>query len=475
MSVSNQPIKNIVVLGGGAAGWSAAVGLARGLAETGVSISVIDAHTASEPPLICASEHILDYHRLLGIREEALFRNRIAQPWLAKCFYRGERPVYLGNDLELPVMGSLELQHLVNGQAIDLFDCSLASTAARQGAFIMPTADTPSSFRPGLLLQSQGYRDFMRGAAMHLGVKSVQASVVEVQRDTATGYIAALVCNEGTRLETDLIIDHSDGLLWQGVDAPATLPSRFFKEPLHTTCQPVAKAKPWPAPEYRFHENGWKEICCAFGQSWERHHLVGFDHQAEERWLAGRHGECHVAVQQAGYLVAPFYKNTLAIGARAGFSASPSVDNLNLAQRAIGHLLDYFPGVACLPANSRALNQHLRRDREEAIDYLHLQLLLSRQLTPNITTSWLPKLEDCSTTLQEAVELFASSARVGNALNPLITRQMWINALWLYTHQHRPVSPLLAMVDSDEGLAFIRRQKDWIAGQLKRISGNSAS
>lgn len=475
MSVDNRPIKNIVVLGGGAAGWSAAVGLARGLSQTGATITVIDAHTAFEPPVVTASEHILDYHRLLGIREETLFKNRIAQPWLAKCFYRGEQPVYLGNDLELPVMGSIEIHHLVNEQALELSDCSLAATAARQGAFVMPTADTPASFRPGMLLNTEGYRDFMRGAAQHLGVRAVQAPVVDVQRHASTGYITALVCKGGSRLETDLVIDHSNGLLCQGVDAPASVSSGFLKLPLHTACRPVAKARPWPAPGYLLHQYGWQETCHAFGQSWERQLLTGLDLPETEQWLAGRYGESHITALQSGYLATPFYKNTLAIGARAGFSAPPSVDNLNLAQRAIGHLLDYFPGTACLPANSRALNQPLRRDREEAADYLHLQLLLGRELTPSNATGWLPALADCSATLQEAVALFASSARVGNALNPLITRQMWINALWLYTRRLRPVSPLLAMVDSDESLAFVRRQQEWVAGQLNAISGAPAT
>ncbi len=475
MSAENRPIKKVVVLGGGAAGWSAAVGLARGLAETGATITVVDAHTAFEPPLITASEHILDYHRLLGVREEVMFKNRIAQPWLAKCFYDGEQPVYLGNDVEFPVMGSIEIHHLVNGHSLELFDCSLAATAASQGAFILPSAETAASFRPGMSIQTQGYRDFMRGAALHLGVRDLQAPIIDVQMDDSTGHITALVCEGGARVEADLVIDHSSGVLWQGFDGPVSESSGFFKGPIYVACRPVSKARPWPAPAYRLLDSGWKEVSRAFGQSWERQFFAGTDGLADQQRLVADHGEGRVTAMQTGHLSAPFYKNTLAIGARAGFAAPPSLDNLNLAQRAITHLLDYFPGTACLPANTRALNQHLRRDREESTDYLHLQLLLSRQLTPDEPAGWLKELDDCSETLRETVALFASSARVGNALNPLITRQMWINALWLYTRGQRPVSPLLAMVDPEEVLAFVLRQQDGVSAQLKAISGISAS
>src|SRR5690606_18806609 len=111
----------------------------------------------------------------------------------ARCFYGEDSQVYLGNDIELPAMGSIELHHLVNGHKLELPDCSLAATAARQHAFIMPATGTPGSFRPGMLVNTQGYRDFMRGAALHLGVRALQAPVVEVRRHDSTGYIASLV------------------------------------------------------------------------------------------------------------------------------------------------------------------------------------------------------------------------------------------------------------------------------------------
>ncbi|HEY7884357.1 MAG TPA: tryptophan 7-halogenase [Cellvibrionaceae bacterium] len=451
--IANKPIKNIVIVGGGAAGWSAAVGLARGLHGSDVNITVIDADAAFEPAITLASEHIHDFHKLIGIRDEQLFKSGIAQPWIARRFYGNKGECYLGNDVEMPKLGALNLHQLVSVSGGDLSTCSLAATAARRQIFAMPQGDSPASFRTGYILHTHKYCDFLRGAAKHLNVRSVVASVATVECQSDTGFIEALTCKDGTRLEIDLVIDHSNSaeVLWRN-HLPPAITSTHLPALLRFAERAAGPARQGdPAVTFTRLANGWQQKVQAFGQTLLAEYCVDADGRGPP--LA------------TGVLATPFYKNTLAIGMRAGFSAPPSVSVLNLAQRAVAKLLDYFPGTLCVAANTTALNTELQQDQREAEDYLALLW----QLTDSLQESAETVLPSVSRVLQQKQALFASSGRVGSQLNPLITEQMWINALWYALGELRGIDPLAYMAPNADIEAFISRHQAHIQQQLARL------
>lgn len=448
---ANKPIKNIVIVGGGATGWSAAVGLARGLHGSGVSITVIDADTAFESAITIASEHVLDFHKLTGIRDQQLFQSGIAQPWIARRFYGEKGECYLGNDIDMPRHGALDLHQMLNVNGGDLSSCSLAASAAKQGIFAIPQGDSPASFRTGYIVNTGKYRDFFRGAAIHLAVRAVAASITAVEYQPDTGFIAALVCADGTRLESDLVIDHSNSqdILWRDCSPPVSMSSHLPAQLMFEERSAGRGGRADPAVSFTRQTNGWQQQVHAFGQGW----LAEYRLDGSGQQLA------------TGALATPFYKNTLAIGMRAGFTAAPSISPLNLAQRAVAKLLDYFPGTLCVPANTAALNAELLKDQREAQDYLVLQW----QLADNLQTGVANLLPPLSDELQQKMALFASSGRVSSSLNPLVTGQMWINTLWYALGESRGVDPLAYMAPKADIGAFIARHQAHIHQQLARL------
>jgi len=211
------PVASIVIIGGGTAGWMAAAAAARFLNDGRRTITLVESDAigtvgvgeATIPP-------IREFNHRLGIDERDFVRETGATMKLGIEFVnwgrKGDRYLHpfgdLGHDFEGVGFHQFWLKHRIGG----LEDYWMAAQAARRDRFVHPAAD-PRTPLGGLAyayhFDAGLYAAFLRRRAEAGGVKRVEGKIASVERDGATGHVAAVVLDDGRRVTGDFFIDCS--------------------------------------------------------------------------------------------------------------------------------------------------------------------------------------------------------------------------------------------------------------------------
>ena len=153
--MAQEPIRSVLVVGGGTAGWMAAAGLSRALGRT-VEITVADLPAEEDSGVLGLADSSLPglraFHALVGLVEDALVRRTGATFRLATRFegWSGNGSAYIhplgdyGATLDGTPFNQLWMRLAEAGEADDLEAYSLAATAARLGRFARPDGDPRS-------------------------------------------------------------------------------------------------------------------------------------------------------------------------------------------------------------------------------------------------------------------------------------------------------------------------------------------
>lgn len=218
MTGPGEPIRDVVVAGGGITGWSAAAALKRRLPRLEVTVLAL-----APPPDALADRigstlpSILGFHEDMGLREEdAVLRTGSSfrlgtrfEDWVeglpdyVHAYARHGRP-----------FGTASFhQHWVRaaqaGTAAPFDRHSPAAVLARAGRFVRP-ADEPDAlvggFEYGLQIDPATYAGMMRAFALHGGVRERQGELQGV-RLRGDGFVDALALDDGGSLTADLFVD----------------------------------------------------------------------------------------------------------------------------------------------------------------------------------------------------------------------------------------------------------------------------
>ncbi|MEJ0061491.1 MAG: tryptophan halogenase family protein [Terricaulis sp.] len=232
--MSNAPIRNILIVGGGSAGWMSAAMLSRMLSSRRVSIQLIDlTDTELDLDSLDAGEaslpSIAELHAVLGIDEATLFRGANATISLGADFVdwpregaRAFRPFgSIGFRLDNLAFHHHWLRLRQSGESAKLSDYALAASAAKLGRFAPPTDDQASvlsTFDYAYHWLGSWHQKVMRDCAERRGVTRIEGDVGRVHVRGENGFIEAITLKDGRRLEADLFIDCSGAraLLIQG-------------------------------------------------------------------------------------------------------------------------------------------------------------------------------------------------------------------------------------------------------------------
>ncbi|HEX8584708.1 MAG TPA: FAD-dependent oxidoreductase, partial [Allosphingosinicella sp.] len=215
-----EPISEIVVVGGGVVGWSAAAALRRRLPA--VRVTVI----ASKPDPGALAERVVStlpsaigFHQDIGLTEQdyilnagSVLRsgtrfagwNRDAAPYVHAYAPHGR--MLGGAPFHLAwVRAKLEGG---SGEAFDAYN--MAAAAAREGLLVPPDADTgaaPAGAEFGLRIDPARYAYLLRAFALHLGAVERRASVVDVGLRAEDGFVDSVRLDDGSEARGHLFID----------------------------------------------------------------------------------------------------------------------------------------------------------------------------------------------------------------------------------------------------------------------------
>jgi tryptophan halogenase len=214
-------IKNVLIVGGGTAGWMAAASLAKYLDGLGAAITLVESDDigavgvgeATIPP-------IMDFIRLLGINEDELIREIKATFKLGIGYRDWTRP---GNFYFHPFgptgfgMGHVSfnaywMKMFLAGKAARIEDYSIMAMAAEHGKFMRPVHAPNTPFNKityALHFDASLFARYLRGFSEARGVKRVEGKVTNVTLRPEDGFVQSVTLHTGAILEADLFIDCS--------------------------------------------------------------------------------------------------------------------------------------------------------------------------------------------------------------------------------------------------------------------------
>jgi tryptophan halogenase len=477
-----NPIRNVLIVGGGVAAWMSAASLARAFAGQPLSIRVIeDPQAPSEGLDFSAEESSLPAlraaHRLLGIDEAEFMRATQATFRLAAEFVdwsaAGQRWVHPCGEVGARLDTVAFHHHWLRvakeeGAAFESF--SLSAEAAKLGRFAYP-ADDPRSVLSTLSyafhFDTALYAGYLRRYAAARGVVRTEGKVNEVKLRAEDGFIEALVLESGERIDGDLFIDctgfqaalietalqtgYEDWSRWLPCDRALAAPSASISE-LSPCTRAIARRAGWQwrIPLQHHVGNGYVH---------SSQHVEGDEAIST---LMSALGGSALALPTFlkftnGHRKKFWNRNCVAIGPAAGFMEPLACTRVHLIQSGIAKLLALFPDRSFASTTAAEYNRLATAEYERIRDFLILHYRLSaRDDSPfwrHVRETSLPP------TLERKIDLFASRGRVVLYDEETFGESSWLS---VFIGQHvwpKRADPRSELVDTNLTRERLRRMR----------------
>ncbi len=444
-----EPVGNIVIVGGGTAGWLTAAALAQVL-EGGCRIRLVESDAIGTIGVGEATiPHIAEFNRALGIDEDEFMRATQGTFKLGIEFVDwgaiGDRYIhgfgFVGQVTQALPFHHFWLRMAQRGKAGRLEDYSINTAAPRHAKFMRARKDMPGSpvadishafhFDAGL------YARFLRGYAEQRGVVRTEGQIARVLQREPDGYIEALVMEGGERIAGDFYIDCSGlrGLLieqtlhagfddwshWLPVDRALAVPCEPAG-PLLPMTRSTAHAAGWQWRIPLQHRTGNGHIYCSSFMAQDEAAdilLRNLDGQplADPRPLAFRTGRRKTF----------WDRNCVAVGLSSGFLEPLESTSIHLVSSAISRLLAFFPHRGFDAADIAEYNALTHWEYERIRDFLVLHYKATER---DDSEFW----NYCRTmpvpdTLQRKIDLFRSNGRVFRDGLELFAEPSWLQVM----------------------------------------------
>lgn len=230
MTTQNPPLKSVVILGGGTAGWMTAASLSYRLKSLGLEITLIE---SAEIGTIGVGEAtvpaIKNFFASLDFDISELMKATNASFKLGIEFENWAKP---NHSFFHPFgrygvgAGEIGFQHLFQilknqGENFPLKDYSLATQIAYENRFGMQDPSNNNDFGVfdwALHFDAGLFARYLRNFAEANGVKRIEGTVTDVSQNDVTGEIEKLTLNNGIKVAGELFVDCSGlrALLLQG-------------------------------------------------------------------------------------------------------------------------------------------------------------------------------------------------------------------------------------------------------------------
>ena len=388
-----RPIERVVILGGGTAGWMTAAALSKALERTPTAIALVESDAIGTIGVGEATIPTIHwFNNLVGL-DEAEFMRETGATWKLGIEFRnwrGDGSSYLhpfgtfGGPGDATMFPHRLIRAWLDGYVGDFEEFALTAQAARSGRFTHPVND------PRSLLSTLGYAfhfdaslyaRYLRGLAERRGVVRIEGKVARIDRDAASGFVAALATERGETVTGDLFIDCS-GL--RGLLIEETLGAGFEDWSEWLPCDAA-----WAAPSAReervtaytqaiAHEAGWR---------WRipLQHRTGNGHVFSTRFTSPEAARDTLLAAMDPPIAEPrlirftpgrrrrnWIGNVVAIGLAGGFLEPLESTSIHFIQSGIAKLLSLFPRKDCDPGLAVRFDLLLEREMADVRDFLIL-------------------------------------------------------------------------------------------------------
>jgi tryptophan 7-halogenase len=476
--VRERRIGNVVIVGGGTAGWMTAAALAKVL-KNQCAIRLIE---STEIGIIGVGEstvpHIRYFNSVLGLDEADFMRETRATFKLGIEFRHwariGDAYVHPFGDFGRMLDGvrfhHYWLRQREQGDPTSIADYSFPIVAAKLGRFTHPVEDPGSllsTFSYAYQFDATLYAPYLRAYAERRGVVRTEGKVVDVRLRSEDGFIESVVLESGERITGDLFIDCSGfrGLLieqalrtgyddwthWLPCDRAVAAPCASVQEPI-------------PYTRATAHEAGWQwriplQHRVGNGYVYSSHFISDDDAAATlESHLEGAPlAEPRILRFTTGRRKRAWNRNCVAIGLSGGFLEPLESTSIHLIQMAITYLLELFPDRTFEPADTDEFNRLMDLEFERVRDFLVLHYhAIERDDTPLWRYCRTMRIPD---SLQYKMEQFRARAYVVPYKDGLFLEPSWIAVYFgqrIFPRRYDPLADGLASAEVDRRLQGLR-------------------
>jgi tryptophan 7-halogenase len=482
---SREPIRSVVIVGGGSAGWMTAAALAKSFGRL-LDVTLVE---SEEIGIIGVGEstvpHLRDFNSLLEIREAEFVRQTKGTFKLGIQFndWRRVGDSYIhgfgtiGRGLGLLDFHQYWLKARQLGLAKDIGNYSINTLAAVQGRFAVPPADVPpgsplSDIVHAYQFDAGLYARFLRTYAEGRGARRIEGKVVAVMQNGASGFVESVRLESGATVAGDLFVDCSgfralliggtlgspyrDWTNWLPLDRAIAIP-----------CEKVEA--PTPYTRVTAHDAGWQwriPLQHRTGNGYVYSSRFASDDAASAALLERLDGKPLADPSKpirfmAGKREKLWDKNVVAIGLAGGFLEPLESTAIYLAQAGIFRLVQLFPRRDFDPSLERTYNAQTQFEYERVRDFLILHYCATErddsELWRYCRSMTLPD------SLSEYMSLFADAGRFYRNGTELFAATSWVQVMLGQGITPRNYHPVVDWVSDADLKAFVEGTEKVIA------------
>lgn len=473
--MNNSHIKDIVIVGGGTAGWMAAAGLAKTLNQKWNIILV----ESEEIGIVGVGEATIPliniYNNALEIDEDTFMRETNATfklgiefvNWgkLGDSYIHGFGP--LGPDIGITKFHQYWLKLLQSGEASPLENYSINMLAARKNKFMRARKDlgnTPlAEITHAFHFDAALYAGFLRRYAEARAVTRIEGKIQGVTTRADNGHIDAVVMEDGRKIAGDLFIDCSG---FRGLLIEQTLQTGYEDWSHWLPCNralavPCASVEPLtPYTRSTAHTAGWQWRIPLQNRTGNGHvYSSDFiqDQAAADQLLANLDGKPLADPRLLQFVTGKrkklWNKNVVAIGLASGFMEPLESTSIHLIQSTIARLATFFPYQNINPVDVDEFNRQSDFEFEKIRDFL---ILHYKATTRDDSEFW----NYCRTmsipeTLKTKMELFQGSGRVFRESSEMFSEISWLEVMLGQHIQPASYHPLVDALEKEKIVSFM--------------------
>lgn len=482
-------LKNIVIAGGGTAGWMTAAALSSLLGPDKLSITLIESEEIGSIGVGEATiPDIINFNHLLGIDEADFIRETNATFKLGIEFIdwgrKGERYIHPfgghGVDMNGYDFHQYWLCSRAAGNPHPIDDYSLCAVAARHGRFTHPDPNPRSvlsHIRYAYHFDASLYARYLRAYAEKRGVRRVEGKIRTVVQAPETGHITQLDLEDGRSVEGEFFFDcsgfrslllgqalgvgHIDWSHWLPCNSALAVPSAHSGS-LTPYTRVTAKASGWQ----------WRiptQVRTGNGHVYCRDFIS--DDEAASVLLSGLDGEALASPRTirftAGHRQTFWKKNCIAIGLSAGFLEPLESTSIYLIQEGISRFISLFPDSTLSDVLREEYNRHMKTEFEQVRDFIILHFKATKR---DDSPFW----DYCRNmtipdSLTHKIDLFRHGGRAFRYEDELFSRSSWVAVFLGQNIAPDSCDPVIASLPANEVMASVESMRTAIEQATRQM------
>jgi len=442
--MSNERVKNVVIVGGGTAGWITASLLAKVLGKSikitlveSDKIGIIGVGEATIPPIIA-------FNNAIGVNETDFIKATKGTIKLGIQFEnwgkKGDSYMHafgdIGKNFPFCEFHHFWVKNRQDGDNSNFWDYSLNYQAAKHNKFARLNGIEGTNL-PGVSyayhFDASLYAKFLSEFCINLGVNRIEGTINNVNLDADSGFVKSLELENGSNIEGDLFVDctglaalliekklstgFDDWSQWLPCNRAVAVPSESSDRIIPYT-RSIA------------HDSGWQwqiplQHRTGNGLVYSSKYLS--DDEAINTILSNLDGEAldepRVIPYRTGRRRKQWNRNVVAIGLSAGFFEPLESTNIHLIQTGAIRLLKLFPHNGIKQEEINEYNTQAKHEYERIRDFIILHYKLNQR---NDTEFWKQcQRMDIPNSLRHRMELFKKSGKVFREQEDLFTEVAW--------------------------------------------------